>query len=130
MMKKILSIFSLLCAGAISPAFAANDFIPFLTIEQAEQYCPAVNSLTFTPNNPTVPNSAGAVTGNKGIAFENIPAKKATRPWSMDASGLILGVSFRDADGMYGYSSNNVITCLYSYTNVFDWKYNLVLRGK
>lgn len=76
-MNKIFLAITILSTGFVSSAFASNDFTPFTTIEQAQQYCPAVNALTFAPNNPDIQNSAGTIRGNNRIAFENIPPKTA-----------------------------------------------------
>lgn len=129
-MKKIFLLITILSIGFVSSAFATNEFIPFTTTEQAQQYCPAVKGLTFTANNPSSPNSAGTIAGNNHIVFESIPPKTAIHPKNMDASGLISDAQFRSADGLFGYISNNVVTCLYSYTTVFNMQYNLVLRGQ
>lgn len=129
-MKKIFSIVAIITAGLTSSAFASNDFTPFTTIEQAQQYCPATNGLTFTPNNPSIPNSAGSIKGNNRTAFESIPPKQAVKPKNMDTSGVITDATFRSAEGLYGYISNNVITCLYTYKTVYNVDYYLAVRGK
>ncbi len=129
MMKKIFSVFIVLFVGLMSSAFASNDFTPFTTIEQAQQYCPAVNGLTFTSNNLMDPKSIGSITGNNQVVFESIPPKIALHPKNMDTNSLITEAEFRSADGIYGYISNNIITCLYSYTTIYNMKYNFVMRG-
>lgn len=129
-MKKIISIVTLITTGLMSSAFASNDFTPFTTIEQAQQYCPATNGLIFIPNNPSIPNTAGSIKGINRIAFESIPAKQAVQPKNMDKSGIITDANFRSAEGFYGYISNNVITCLYTYKTIFNVDYNLAVRGK
>lgn len=128
-MKKIFCFFGIFVTiGIASTAFSANDFTPFTTLDQAKQYCPT--KLTFTPNNPKVPNSAGNITGVNGLMFESIPPKTAINPKNKDQSGLIKDSEFRNAEGMYGYISDNVITCLYSYTTFTDIKYALVIRSQ
>lgn len=128
-MKKLLSI-ALISILSITTAFAANDFIPFKTVEQAQQYCPATNALTFIPNIPTLETSGGAIIGKNRIAFESFPSKSAMRPKNMDPNHVILDAHFRSAEGMYGYISNEAVTCLYSYTSRIDTTYLLALRGK
>lgn len=113
-----------------SDRLGTHNFTPFTTIAQAEEYCPPVNGLFFTPNNPTIPNSGGSISGNNHIIFKSTPPKKAVKPKHMDAQGLIKDVQFREANGYYGYNSNNVITCLYSYTNFAGVKTYLGVRGK
>ena len=129
-MKKLFSILPILTLGISSIAFATSDFTPFTTVKQAQEHCPAVNGLTFTPNIPTIPNGAGTITGNNRVAFESIPAKTAIRPKEIDSRNLIQNVEMRSADGLYGYISNNTVTCLYSYTTIKDVQYALVTRGK
>lgn len=120
----------LLSLGLASSALAANEFVPFTTPEQAQLYCPATTELTFTSIIPSNPKSVGTISGNHGVVFESIPAKTAIHPKNLNTSGFISDAQFRSAEGMYGYISNNVTTCLYSYTTVFDTQYALVLRGK
>ncbi|GEM_PF-3080040 len=133
-MKQIISILfaSVICG---STAFAANDFIPFTTIDQAKQYCPPINGLTFTANIPT-PDSAGVITGNNRVTFESFtnPPKSAGHPQNMDSTGLIQDAQFRfvsdPAPGKYGYMSNGVVTCFYSYTRITGIQYLLIMRQK
>src|SRR5580704_6711437 len=116
-MKKILSIMTLLSLSFLSSillAAKANEFIPLTTIGLTQQYCPMESRLIFNPNNLT-PNSAGTITGHNQVAFESIPTKTAIHPKNIDMNNLITGVQFRNADGLYGYISNDVVTCLYSY---------------
>ena len=129
-MKKIFILATITSIGCVSPTFAANEFIPLTTVEQAQQYCPPINGLIFTKNNSSIPNGAGTITGNNHIAFESIPPKTAVYPKNIDASSFISDAQFRSADGIYGYLSNNVVTCLYSYTTFTNAQYALALRGK
>ena len=128
-MKKILLIVAVASGCLFSPVFAGNNFEPFTTVEQAQEFCPPINTLVFTANNPATPKSPGMVTGNNRIAFENIPPKTAIHPNKLNSGGLITDAQFRSADGLYGYISNNVITCLYAYQTIFNTEYNLVMRG-
>lgn len=129
-MKTIYFICAVLTLSIATSAFAAGEFIPFTSIEEAQKNCPAINGLTFTSNNPGIPNSKGSIAGNNRIPFESFPAKQSQQPKNMDSNGLIKDAQFRGVDGIYGYISNNVITCLYSYTGFTDGQIGLVVRGK
>jgi hypothetical protein len=122
-MKRITTTILTLILFCSIPAFAANEFIPFTTIDQAETYCPAINALTFTAMNPS-PQSVGTITGSNQATFESFPVKSAIHPKNIDSSGLIQDAQFRS------YISNNVVTCLYSYTTFADVQYALVMRSK
>ena len=117
---------SLLLAGLATAAFA--DFIPFTSPGVAAQHCPAIIGLTFTANNPNIPNSAGAgnITGVKdGKNFTSIEEPAAA---PQTAVNPIQGVSFREAENNYGYISGNVTTCLYSYPTIFGGSRALIMR--
>ncbi len=122
-MRKILLFTALL-------AFNAHAQTPFRSIQEAEQYCPAINALTFTPNNSHVTYSAGTVTGmHDTIAFESMPPKQSLYPKSLSKQNIIQDAKFREVAGIYGYF-NRVATCFYSYAGFNDTAVGLVLRGK
>jgi hypothetical protein len=130
---KPLKIISLLITTLIlslitSLACAASDGV-FKTIVEAQQYCPPINGLTFTVNNPKIPYSLGSITGVNRVTFASLPHKKAIYPKNINSSGLILDAQFRSTDGIYGYITNNVITCLYYYTGFTGGRTYLVMRG-
>lgn len=127
-MKNIFSCAAFLAISLISTS-ALAAFTPFITISQAEQYCPLVTGLTFTATNPKVPNSAGTISGNfNNIGFKNQMPNPALSPKDMDMNGIIQNVSFREDNNMYGYNSNNVISCFYSYTGFTGINVYLVMR--
>lgn len=126
---KISPLITLLTLSLSTAAFADNDVVPFTTLEQAEQYCPPINALTFTPNSSSVPHSAGNITGTNQLAFASVPVNAALSPKNLDSNGFVTDVQFRSSNGIYGYSSNNVITCLYAYPTFTDAAYALVLRS-
>jgi len=128
-MKKVLSaVTALLGIVFMFPAFAVSDFTKFTTIEQAEQYCPALNGLTFTSNDPSNPKSVGSIEGNNHVVFVNV--SPAPHPLNMDTNGVITDAQFRKVGEIYGYISGNTVTCLYSYTSIFNTTYNLIMRGQ
>src|SRR5580692_11198650 len=112
-MKKTLSIIML--ASISSSVLAASEFTPFTTLERAQQHCPAANALIFTASHPTLPNSKGTVSGNNRVSFTSIPVNSAAKPQQVNQRNVIANVQFRNTDGIYGYLSNNMITCLYDY---------------
>lgn len=127
-MKKLL-ITAIISASVLSSAFAAtNTFMPITTLDEANRYCPSTGALSFSPNNPSIPNSAGTVIGTNQINFASIPERKAIFPKNMQGN-LIIGVEFREANGMYGYISNDVVTCLYSYTGFTGNQFALTIRS-
>src|SRR5579863_6758422 len=102
---------------SVTAAFAAD--VTFTSVEQAEIYCPAKADLKFTPNNPSNPISAGKIVGHNHVTFESIPQRLALHPNNMNSKGFIQDAQFRRADGIYGYMTNKVFTCFYSYANYF-----------
>lgn len=127
-MKKLLLM--ALAITVFSPSlFAESAFIPFTTLQQAQQFCPPLNGLYFTSNNVVLPHSKGSIVGNNRISFESTPHAAALHPKNINTNGLILDVTFRSTEGGYGYLSNNTVTCFYSYTTFIDTPYTLVLRG-
>lgn len=117
-----------LTLGVTASAFASNNFTPFTSIDQAKLYCPSENALTFTASNP-LPNSVGTVTGINQKTFYSYPGQ-VSRPKNLNQNNLITDAQFRKVDGYYGYNSNGVVTCLYSYENIFNGQYQLVMRSK
>jgi hypothetical protein len=125
-MKKLLPLCVLVLA-----AFAANSafaFTPFTTIAQAEQYCPALDNLTFKPVNPSNPHSIGTINGEKkNINFKSDSG--AMHPKYLDANNIIQDVQFRNTNGIYGYISGNNTVCLYSYPGFTGVSVALILEG-
>lgn len=138
MKKVLLALISVCGIGLVSVAFAADDFKPFITIQDAIDNCPALDGLTFIPKNRSVPNSVGTVHGNhcdkenKCKTFESIyDHTPPVHPKNMDEkSGLIADAVFRSVDGLYGYISGDVTTCYYSYTTFLNAQYGLLLRSQ
>lgn len=132
-MLRILSIVIGLSLLFSNGAIAAD--VVFDTLEKAQMYCPANNALRFIAVDPYLPNSKGVITGTNRINFEsyvaaNNPPKFVIQPKKMDSSGLILDSQFRNVDGIYGYISGNIVTCLYTYTSIADVQAVLGMRGK
>jgi hypothetical protein len=130
MKKSIINLSAIVLSGiTITAAAETSAFTPFLTLQDAEKYCPPTTNLVFTPANPT-PNSAGIITGiENGLKFTNESPNPALSPKSMNPSGDIQGVQFRDDDGSFGYISGNAITCLYSYPGFTGVTVMLTMRG-
>lgn len=130
-MKKSYITIVVMSLGLMSSAFASNDFTPFTTVPQAEQYCPSINKLIFTSAHPSIPDSPGTVTGDHQFSFASIPEKNAAYPLNMAVNGVITDANFRMANNWYGYISNGVVTCLYTYTafNTHN-QYALILRSQ
>ena len=118
-MKKTLlfitSLFSLMLM--CQAVFAIPSNLTLTTIQQAQQYCPdPATGLLFKSYNPG-PGGDGQITGSQnGIDFVNV-INPTMHPQSMNSANIIQGAQFRLVMGMYGYISNSVITCLYTYTN-------------
>lgn len=131
-MKKIaicLGMFALSTTIAATAMAETSSFTPFLSISDAQKYCPATTNLVFTPNSP-VQYSVGTVSGIfNGVKFANQNPNPATSPKAVDSSGNIQGVQFRDSNGTYGYISGNAITCLYSYPAFNNGMVMLTMRG-
>lgn len=122
-MKNILA-YSLVTMGLLSNvAFA--DFTPFNTIAQAEQHCPPITALQFTPTNPKIQNSKGTVSSN----FNDMPfqAKNVIAPQLIDGNNMIQHATFRMSDNMYGYISNLTTVCFYTYPNFAGQPFYLIL---
>lgn len=105
------------------------DFVPFNTVQQAQQNCPSVVTLKFVANS-RIKNSSGFITGIfNGVLFGSIPGLVA-QPQNMSSAGIIQNVQLRQVNNMYGYTSNNVTSCFYYYPTFTGVLYNLVLRQK
>jgi len=131
-MKKFVTLF-ILSSIFSAPTFALTTFTPFISIEQAELYCPNVAALTFTQTNPQIHNGAGTISGNyNNVSFANLTSgsNQMLHPKEVATNGLIAGAQFRDANGMFGYISGDMITCLYQYTGFTGVDVALVMRGK
>lgn len=127
-MKNIFS-YTIFAAIALLSTSAFAAFTPFTTITQAEQYCPPVTGLTFVATNPKIPNSAGNINGNfNNVSFKNFEPNPAFSPQNMNMNGIIQNVQFREDNNMYGYNSNNVISCFYSYSGFTGGNVYLVMR--
>jgi hypothetical protein len=124
-MKKVVAI----CLLASSVQAFANTFNPFLTIEDAAKNCPPATELTFKPKN-SLPNSSGLVEGfnSDNIFFESLQAM--LHPVQINGVGYIKDATLRETNGMYGYNSNETITCFYSYTAFDGQKIFSNLRSK
>lgn len=128
-MKKLISLMIIGTAGLLSTTVFA-DIIPFKTLTQAEQNCPAITTLTFTANNSKIPHSAGTITSNfNNIGFKNNGTQYVPEPLHLDGNDIIQDAQFRLDNGMYGYNSNNVISCFYGYTSFTGVSYNLLMRS-
>ena len=125
-MKKILALITLTLFSL--PVFA---FTAITSVEEAQQYCPATTGLTFVATNANVENGAGSITGYniKNTKFTNFSPSPATRPKYVDGNGVIQDAQFREANGMYGYLTDNAITCFYTYTDFAGLHVALVERS-
>lgn len=128
-MKKAFSFFIILpVLGAISISTLASSYTPFNNMYQAAVYCPPVSGLTFTPANPNTTNSQGTISGTKSPASFKSPGF-VMHPKNIEENGKVQNVSFREANGIYGYISGNKITCLYSYPGFTGVNVALILEG-
>lgn len=111
-MQKFLFSLLMVCSFTASaePTF-------FNSIAEAEQYCPDIRELKFTPNNEHIQYSGGKITGTNKVQFENASPKIALHPQTLDNLNNIVGVQFRSVNGVYGFS-NRVTTCFYSYPGI------------
>ena len=121
-MKRIF--FLVIAATFASFTMAAQaSFTSFTTLAQAKNNCPVPGSvspckITFTPSNPAVPNSQGVISGCnvKGKSFQSWNANKHSHNTMAPKNSSAMDIQFYRNGVNYGYNSNGVITCFYSYT--------------
>lgn len=107
----ILSIFS-------AQVYAREEFE---TIQQAQQFCPAINSLQS--------GYSGKIYGYKHISFENESPSFAPTPAKVDQNNIIQDVQFRKEGRFYGWEWADEITCFYSYPSKDGGLVQLVMTG-
>lgn len=129
-MKKLLGSFiGLIACTTLSTAFADTDPFYLTTPEQAAEYCPAANDLTFTATNPKIIHSKGIVTGRNTAAFTSTDATGnhyVLEPQHLSGS-TIQDAQFSNTPGYYGFISDHNIHCYYKYTNFTGGSVNLIL---
>ncbi len=132
-MRKIIPLVTSLFLS--SACFAsANHFMVFKTVDQFNQYCPAVNSLQFQAINAPVKNPKGTVSASKNsVRFTNdaLESTYVTHPFSVVA-GIIQQVSPRSVAGEnnFGNMSGSQINCFYSYpTFIPNTNFHLILSS-
>jgi hypothetical protein len=132
MKKGISLLISLLFALVSLSALAAEPFTTFTSIEMAEEYCPPIYNLVFTPTNPSVVNGSGVIEGslNPDSYFKNYTPNPAPAPLSLSSSGDIQDVTFRESDGIYGYISGTQVSCFYWYPMFTGTQTALIMQGK
>ena len=124
MLKKSYLVLSLLAANVSAFSF---DFTPFTTLAQAEEYCPSLTGLIFTPCY-SLPTSAGMITGTKNsVAFKS--TETMMHPKNLNSDNKVEDAQFRFTNNMYGYQSGNGIICFYTYTGFTGATGNLNLKG-
>jgi hypothetical protein len=119
-MKKISLIILVMSGCLISSAYAADE-IWFTTIEEAKQYCPAENTLTYieTMKPDNQPYSMGLVFGYHPTKFTSIAV--LPKPTNLNQNNVILDAKFTKADiiytqPIYGFkAADNIVNCFYSY---------------
>lgn len=123
-MKKIMTM----VLATLSFQVFADAFIPYTTEEEAAKNCPSSLALTFKAANST-PNSAGLVesANSDNTFFKSL--QTVVRPDAINENGYIADASLRDTNGMYGYNSNSVITCFYTYRGINKQNVFLNLRS-
>ena len=135
-MNKIIKSILILSGSVLAlNAFAATGITKFMTIAQAQQHCPSLTNLTFTPLNKTINHSKGTITGNKdNDNFANVINDPGVSRYVMQPlyiqNNKITDASWRKVMGSYGYISNGVTTCLYSYKGFTGVNVALIMRGK
>ncbi len=119
-MNKVLFKILVISFGLMSSAFAADEIL-FKTIEEARQYCPAENALTYieTWKGDQEPYSMGIVTGYHSNKFSSIAV--LPKPMNLDRNNIILDTKFTQVDIIfneliYGFkSTDNKVNCFYSF---------------
>ena len=113
-MKKLTLSLLATCVLASSAMASPASFTWFTTKAQADAVCPS--NITY---------SKPYLTGSKdGRSFVNIKLVVAPQ------LPLNINAYYNPTDNAYGYNSNGVITCFYTYTNTSGVKALVNLRGK
>jgi len=132
-MKKSLIVLMTAAVSLTAITAFANSPIVFKTKEQANQYCPALDQLTFTPVSIALIKK-GKITANKnGKSFTSVAPDGSvyvSRPKKLYSKSTVADVNYRQVLGAYGRMVNGKITCLDSYETYTGVSYALVLQSK
>lgn len=121
MRKIIMTALGLVLMSGISNAFASDIPVYFYTEADRDANCPAIDSLTFTPSNPTIPISGGIISGTKNnLSFATgFGHRYVYRPSEM-INQVVQGVEWNTVEypnmaPVYGMILANCVHCYYTY---------------